>query len=57
MELLHNKVLICYLIDIGLGLFIVKTLIDKYDGQISIKNRIQDDSQGTQFIISLNSEG
>ncbi|MFX1515167.1 MAG: sensor histidine kinase [Promethearchaeota archaeon] len=42
----------------GLGLFIVKTLVDRYSGQISIKNRIQDDhSQGTQFIITLNCEG
>ena len=41
----------------GLGLFIVKTLVDRYNGQISIESRCQDDfSQGTQFIIILNCE-
>ncbi|MFX0125124.1 MAG: ATP-binding protein [Candidatus Hodarchaeota archaeon] len=39
----------------GLGLFIVKTLVDRYNGQISNKNRLQDDfSKGTQFTIILN---
>ena len=42
----------------GLGLFIVKTLVDRYNGEISIKNRFQDDyTQGTQFIFTLNCEG
>ncbi|MHA2203427.1 MAG: sensor histidine kinase [Candidatus Hodarchaeales archaeon] len=41
----------------GLGLFIIKTLVERYNGQISIKSRIQDDySKGTQFTIILNCE-
>jgi signal transduction histidine kinase len=41
----------------GLGLFIIKTLVERYNGQISINSRIQDDySKGTQFNIILNCE-
>jgi signal transduction histidine kinase len=41
----------------GLGLSIIKTLVERYNGQISIKNRVQDDySKGTQFTIILNCE-
>ena len=39
----------------GLGLFIIKTLVERYKGQISIKSLFQDDySKGTQFNIILN---
>ncbi|MHA2295365.1 MAG: PAS domain S-box protein [Candidatus Hodarchaeales archaeon] len=38
----------------GLGLFIVKTLVDRYQGKIWIEDRIPGDhSQGTSFIIEL----
>ncbi|MHA1448935.1 MAG: sensor histidine kinase [Candidatus Hodarchaeales archaeon] len=39
----------------GLGLFIVKTLVDRYGGKIWIENRVPDDhSKGTVFKIQLN---
>ncbi|MFX1251776.1 MAG: PAS domain S-box protein [Promethearchaeota archaeon] len=38
----------------GLGLYIVKTLVDRYNGQIWIESRISDDyTQGTCFKIQL----
>ncbi|UCG89577.1 MAG: HAMP domain-containing histidine kinase [Candidatus Heimdallarchaeota archaeon] len=38
----------------GLGMFISKTLVDRYDGQISIESRYPDDfSKGTQINIIL----
>jgi signal transduction histidine kinase len=38
----------------GLSLFIVKKLIDNYKGEISVRNRVQDDySKGTVFTILL----
>ncbi|UCG00804.1 MAG: HAMP domain-containing histidine kinase [Candidatus Heimdallarchaeota archaeon] len=41
----------------GLGLFIVKTLVERYNGRISIESRVQDDySKGTQFITTFNCE-
>ncbi|MFX0062218.1 MAG: PAS domain S-box protein [Candidatus Hermodarchaeota archaeon] len=41
----------------GLGLFIVKTLVDRYKGQIWIESRVPDDyTQGTRFKIQLQSE-
>jgi len=41
----------------GLGSFIIKTLLERYNGQIAIKSRIQDDySKGIQFTIILNCE-
>jgi signal transduction histidine kinase len=41
----------------GLGLFIVKTLIDRYNGKIAVESRIQDDyTKGTCFKIFLHSK-
>jgi signal transduction histidine kinase len=38
----------------GLGLFIVKTVIEKFDGQIWVENRVRDDyTKGTRFVIEL----
>ncbi|MFX0093454.1 MAG: PAS domain S-box protein [Candidatus Hodarchaeota archaeon] len=38
----------------GLGLFIVKTLVERYGGQIWIENRVADDyTQGTKFKMRL----
>jgi signal transduction histidine kinase len=38
----------------GLGLFIVKTVIEKFDGKVWIENRVRDDyTKGTRFIIEL----
>ena len=38
----------------GLGLFIVKTVIEKFDGKVWVENRVNDDhTQGTRFVIEL----
>lgn len=38
----------------GLGLLLVKKIIDLYNGKIWVENRIKDDfSQGSKFIIDL----
>ncbi|MFX0185016.1 MAG: sensor histidine kinase [Candidatus Hodarchaeota archaeon] len=38
----------------GLGMFIVKTLVDRYNGEIAIESRIKDDyAKGTRFNIIL----
>ncbi len=38
----------------GLGLYLVKTLVDKYHGTISLEDRVQGDrKQGSRFIITL----
>ncbi|MHA1994899.1 MAG: GAF domain-containing sensor histidine kinase [Candidatus Hodarchaeales archaeon] len=38
----------------GLGLFIVKTVIEKFDGRICVENRVRDDyTKGTRFVIEL----
>ncbi len=39
----------------GFGIFISKTLVDRYNGQISIESRYPDDfSKGTQISVILN---
>ncbi|UCG90164.1 MAG: HAMP domain-containing histidine kinase [Candidatus Heimdallarchaeota archaeon] len=38
----------------GLGLYIVKTILEKFGGEISVTNRVINDfTQGTRFVISL----
>lgn len=38
----------------GLGLSIISTLVDRYNGQMSIKSRVSSDySKGTEFIIKI----
>ncbi len=38
----------------GLGLFIIKTLVERYQGQVSIRNTVEDDySKGTTFSLRL----
>ncbi|PWI47826.1 hypothetical protein CEE45_09955 [Candidatus Heimdallarchaeota archaeon B3_Heim] len=38
----------------GLGLFIVRTIIEKFEGKIRVENRVKNDyTQGTRFIIEL----
>jgi signal transduction histidine kinase len=38
----------------GLGLSLVKSAIDSYGGEVSVKNRVKGDySQGSNFIILL----
>ncbi|MHA1541622.1 MAG: ATP-binding protein, partial [Candidatus Hodarchaeales archaeon] len=38
----------------GLGLYIVKTIIETFNGKILVKNRVKDDhTQGAKFIIEL----
>jgi signal transduction histidine kinase len=38
----------------GLGLYIVKTIIEKFDGKVTVENRVKDDyTQGTKFTLLL----
>ncbi|MHA2053394.1 MAG: ATP-binding protein, partial [Candidatus Hodarchaeales archaeon] len=38
----------------GLGLYITKTIIEKFDGKIEVENRVKDDyTKGTRFKILL----
>lgn len=38
----------------GLGLYIVKTIIEKFDGKVTVENRVKDDyTQGTKFALLL----
>ena len=41
----------------GLGLFIVKTLVDRYNAEIWVESRIEEDfTKGTVFYIEFNLE-